>query len=422
MTLLTLALLLMLNGCAPAGDADNHAQTARPLGQAKTVIHYYDSTDSTQIAHAVVAAFNAQSEDTQVELHLIDNEVYDNHIAQMLREGEENLDCLYIRQPSQVNQFSSEGLLVDLTNAVAGSGLDPASYGQTLDIIAVADTIPALPRTKSVWLLFYNRDLFAKLGIAEPGNLTWEQYAALTKRLTSVQADGSILYGGYIPPWTMNIGGAQAGEYLYDDELPHTQRYVQLLNRLYNEDQSHPDMALMEGDYSLPNNVFLDQKIATMINGDWVIYLFNNAFPEQSKAFRWGIAPLPVFENMPKGTSIGSSSYLAINRNSEHQASAFAFISFFAGNSAADMLADLSTCPSYYTEQSAERYQRNAGVPGSRYVFDSFVRNEEGAFSRYRELNILFKACMTDYLKGNVTLQAAFDAFEQQRLPVLSGE
>lgn len=419
---LGLALVLLLGGCAPAGDSNRPAAAAQPAAHTKTVIQYYDSTDSTQVANAVVSAFNAQSENTEVLLHLIDNEAYDNQIAEKLRSGDANVDCLYIRQPSQVNQFESEGLLTDLTNAVAGNEFDPASYGQTLDIITVADTIPALPRTKSVWLLFYNRDIFERMGIPTPDNLTWEEYAKLTKRLTITNADGSTLYGGYIPPWTMNIGGVQAGEYLYDDELPHTRRYVQLLNRLYNVDRSHPDMAMMEADYNLPNNVFLEQKIATMVNGDWVIYLFNHAFPQQSKAFHWGIARLPVFEDMPKGTTIGSSSYLAINKNSPHQENAFEFISFFSGGSAADMLGDLSTCPSYYSEQSAERYERNAGVPGSHYVFDSFVRNEEGAFSRYRELNILYKACITDYLKGKTPIDEAFSAYEQQRLPILNGD
>lgn len=419
--ILGLAVMLLLSSCSPISIATEDTNDVMTAGQAKTIIQYYDSTDSTQIANALVTSFNAQSEDTRVVLHLINNEVYDNEIARMLRNSDPSVDCLYIRQPSQVNQFNSEGLLMDLTEAVAGSGLDPASYGQTLDVITVADTIPALPRTKSVWLLFYNRDIFQKLGIPEPGNLTWEQYTELTKRLTVTKEDGSTQYGGYIPPWTMNIGGVQAGEYLYDDELPYTRRYVELLDRLYNVEHTHPDMTQMEGEYNLPNQVFLDQKIATMVNGDWVVYLFNNAYAEKSRTFRWGISPLPVFEDMPKGTSIGSSSYLAVLNSSKHKESAFEFISYFCGNDAADMLADLSTCPSYYTEQSAERYQRSAGVPGSQYVFDSFVRNEEGAFVRYRELNVTYKACITDYLKGNVSLQEAFRNFEDQRLPILNG-
>jgi len=417
-----LAVLLLLSSCSPANSATEAVGDVKSTEHTKTVIQYYDSTDSTQIANAMVASFNDLSEDTEVVLHLIDNEVYDAEIAKMLRSGDPSIDCLYIRQPSQVNQFNSEGLLMDLTDAVVRSGLDPASYGQTLDVITVADTIPALPRTKSVWLLFYNRDIFKKLGIPEPGNLTWEQYAELTRRLTVTKEDGSTLYGGYIPPWTMNIGGVQAGEYLYDDELPYTRRYVELLNRLYNVDHTHPDITQMEGEYNLPNQVFLDQKIATMVNGDWVVYLFNNAYAEKSRTFRWGIAPLPVFEDMPKGTSIGSSSYLAVLNSSRHKESAFEFISYFCGNDAADKLADLSTCSSYYTEQSAERYQLSAGVPGSQYVFDSFVRNEEGAFIRYRELNITYKACITEYLKGNVSLQEAFRNFEDQRLPILNGE
>jgi multiple sugar transport system substrate-binding protein len=412
--------LLLLSGCSAQPHDDQPAVSSQVGSAVKTVIQYYDSTDSTQLAEAVVAAFNAQSANTFVQLHLVDNEVYDNTIADTLRNGGD-IDCLYIRQPCQVNQFAAEGLLTDLTEDVARSDLDPAAYGQTLDIISIANTIPALPRTKSVWLLFYNKDILDRYNIPEPSNLTWDQYADLARSLTEKQADGSTRYGGYIPPWTLNLGAIAAGEYLYDDELPYTRKYMQLLNRLYNVDHSVPDITQMDGEYNLPNLVFLDQKIATMINGDWVVYLFKNAYPEQSSAFRWGIATLPVFDDVPKKTAVGSCSYLAIPGNSPHRANAFEFISFFAGATAADMLAKFPTCPAYYTDRSAERYQQNAGVPGANYIFDSLVRNEEGAFVRYRELNITFKNCLLEYLRGNTSLDAAFEQFEIQRLPLLSG-
>jgi len=413
------AALLLLSGCARKDTNSPSPDPANALQGTKTIVHYYDSSDSTQIANAAVAAFNAMSLNTEVVLHLIDNELYDDEIIRLIREGNTPIDCFYIRQPCQVNQYSDQGLLHDLTDFVVKSGLDPASYGQTLDIITIADTIPALPRTKSVWLLFYNQDIFEKYGMPEPSNLTWEEYAALTKRLTTVNEDGSVLYGGYIPPWTINICGLAAGEYLYDDELPYTRRYIEFLNRVYNVDKSHPDIGQMENDYNLPNLVFLDQKVATMVNGDWVVYLFNNAYAQKSRTFRWGIATLPVFEDVPKGTSIGNCSYLAVLNHSLNPDNAFEFISYFCGGSAADMVADLSTCPAYYTEQSAERYQKNAGVPGARYVFDSFVRNEEGAFIRYRELNNTFKESMLEYLKGITTINEAFVHYEQKRLPIL---
>jgi ABC-type glycerol-3-phosphate transport system substrate-binding protein len=413
---------LLLHGCAPVNLSLSSPGQETAAPQAKTVIHYYDSSDSKQIATAAVKAFNAQSTATEVVLHIIDNEIYDHEIIRLIREGSTPIDCFYLRQPCQVNQYAEEGLLTDLTDEVKRSGLNPASYGQTLDIISIANTIPALPRTKSVWLLFYNRDIFDSLGLPEPSNLTWEEYAELTKRLTTTKEDGSIIYGGYIPPWTLNIGAVAAGEYLYDDELPYTRRYIELLNRLYNTDKSHPDIAQMEGEYNLPNLVFLNQQVATMVNGDWVVYLLNNAFADKSSTFRWGIATLPVFDDVPKGTSIGNCSYLAVLHNSTHKENAFEFISYFCGDSAADMVADLATCPAYYTEQSAERYQKNAGVPGARYVFDSFVRNEEGTFVKYRELNNTFKACMLDYLRGIIPLNEAFTHFEDQRMPILKNK
>ena len=419
---LLLCLLLFLNGCSLQGGTTETSDTQDSQSGEKTVIHYYDTTDGVLVAQIIVDAYNAQSTDTYVQMHIIDNEEYDDLMRDRLLAKDPTIDCLFLRQPCQVNQYATHGFLTDLTDRVAQSNLDMAGFGSTFDTITTANTIPALPRTKSVWLLFYNIDVFEELGLPEPSNLTWEEYAQLTLQLTTVNEDGSIRYGGYIPPWTLNIGAVAAGEYLYDDDLPYTREYIQLLDRLYNIDQSHPGVELMEGEYNLPNPVFLDQEIATMINGDWTVLLFQNAFPEQSSSFRWGIATLPVFDDVAPMTSIGSCSYLAIPETCENKDNAFDFISFFCGSEYVEKLAELPTCPAYYTERIASVYLESANVPGAEYVFDSFVRSEEGAYVNYRELNDLFKDCMLDFLGGNGTLNEAFDLFIQQRIPILQEE
>ena len=417
-----LALLFLVSGCTQKDGAKESVVSSGAEPAEKTVIHYYDTTDGVLVAKIIIDAYNAQSADTYVEMHILDNEEYDDVVKDMLQNKDPSIDCLFLRQPCQVNQYASQGLLTDLTDRVAQSKLDMAGFGPTFDTITTADTIPALPRTKSVWLLFYNIDIFEEYGLGEPSNLTWEEYADLTLKLTKTNEDGSIRYGGYIPLWTLNIGASAAGEYLYDDGLPYTRKYIQLLNRLYNIDGSHPGAELMDDEYSLPNPVFLDQKIATMVNGDWTILLFKNAFPEQSSSFRWGIATLPVFDDIPLMTSIGGCSYLAIPETCANKDKAFDFIAFFCGSNQVEKLAELPTCPAYYTERIASVYLQSADVPGANYIFDSFVHSEEGAYIYYRELKDAFRDCILEYLRGNATLDEAFDLYIQARAPIMQGK
>src|SRR5699024_2050658 len=107
----------------------------------------------------------------------------------------------------------------------AGTQLDGAFY--------------ALPYRASSYALFYNKKIFDEKGVPYPDNLTWDEYADLALQLTSGEGADKF-YGSYIPDWNNCIYSAtQEGSNLTDDDLEPLSRWLERLNRFYNEDNSH---------------------------------------------------------------------------------------------------------------------------------------------------------------------------------------
>lgn len=325
----------------------------KSVGQAEKVkLIMYGADQDSRLSEAILSAYNVQSDTTEVEVKYIENDSYDDTLSTMLYSGTENFDCFYIRQPCQSNQFATDNLLLDITDYITKINLDVAKFGPTLDIVSVNDKLYSLPRVKAAWLLFYNKTIFAENGLKFPEQLTWDEYAELAKKLTVKNSDGTIRYGSYLPTWTMNLGASAAGEYLTDDEIPITQSYVSLLNRLYNIDKSHPGIKAMSEDYSDPFTLFDSGQLAMMINGDWTIFLLSDS--EQD--FDWDIAPLPVFDFVEDGSTVGGCSYMAISSNTKYPDNAFDFISYFCGSQGAAIMAEHACLPAYFTEEAANIY------------------------------------------------------------------
>lgn len=403
---------LLLTGCGGRGSGIEAGDGEKAPTEKEQIICYYPQTN----AYIAVLAdmFNAQSTTTQVEARELDDDAYDGWIVDILRKGEE-VDVIWIRQPSRSNQMAAAGLLYDLSDLVESSYLDISCYGQSLDIVQLDERIYSLPFVQNIWLLFYNKDVFDELSLEYPGQLTWEEYALLAKRIQGTTADGRLRWGGYIPTWVDNLGALELGEYLYADELPATEEFLSFKNRLYNVDCTHPRPEQMEAVYPSGYETFLDGETGMMINGDWTIQILRTMEKERAKNCRWDAAPLPAMEGAEEGTSVGSNSYLGVAASSSHPENAFEFLEFCCGEEGANILASRYCFSSYYTEGSREIYIQNVGMGQMEFFFNTILQNEEGKFLLYKDLRDLFDQEALSYLKEEKSLEEMMDDYLEKR-------
>lgn len=394
-----------------SSEAETGEESSGSSGTDEIVeIKFYEHADNEKLAQALVDAYNAQSENVKVSLSIIANDDYDDKIKVLLSGGSD-IDCFWVRGGAETRQLAQTGALYSLDNDMDRTSVDTSVYGAISDEFRLNDSTYGLCFSKSCWLLFYNKDLFDAAGLDYPVNLTWEEYSDLADSLKT-----DTLWGGVVPAWILNLGAIADGEYLTDEDLTRTREYTEILERWYVTDHSHPSIEEMSGSFSL-SAFFAQGTTYMMLNGDWTF----QSFPGYEPDFEWCAAPLPVFEGMEEGSTVGSAAGMSVAANSKHPEEAFDFIRFCCySEEAAKILAENSVVSAFPCEDAVALYQQNVTIPGTEYVFSSKVTAEKGLADSYDEIYDAFDEEIQSALVGNATLEDAFTAFETRRDEILN--
>jgi multiple sugar transport system substrate-binding protein len=108
------------------------------------------------------------------------------------------IDMIQI-SPVQTFTFVDLGVASDISDQVKKNKLDTSKLEpSTLDLMtrAANNQLVGLPYQINSLIMFYNKDLFDKFGVAYPkDNMTWETTVDLVKRLT--RQDGGVQYVGF---------------------------------------------------------------------------------------------------------------------------------------------------------------------------------------------------------------------------------
>ncbi len=378
---------------------------AEASADGKTVINFYEHSDNEAIAKMQVEEYNASQDQVEVNLSIIANDDYDDKIKVMLSGGAD-VDVFWLRSGDQARQMADGGAIMPLDDLMSANGVNYADYGDMGDQFEYNGATYGLPANKTCWLLFYNKTLFDEAGLDYPTDLTWDQYADLCKQLTTDDKQGGLLVN-----WIMNIGSCAAGEYLTDENLTRTKEYVEFLNRVYNVDQSNMSLEEMSGSFDV-NSIFAEGNTYMMVNGDWTFLLFPGYNPD----FEWAAAPLPHFEDVPVGSSIGTAPAFCISANSKKAEAAFDFIKFCNySDEGAAIYAKNASVGCYPSDAALDVYNESVTIPGTEYVFSASVRGQDGPEGNYNEIKQAYTEEITDYLIGNCDIDTAFENFKQRR-------
>jgi ABC-type glycerol-3-phosphate transport system substrate-binding protein len=404
------ALVLWASGCSRQGGSPS---AAAPGGGPVTV-NFYAHSDNEAIVAAQVEQFNAANPGIRVVQHIIPNDDYDDKIKVLIAGTSGEIDALWIRTPAQAQQFIANKVLADLGPYAAESGLDLEPIWNTALLgITANGAFYGYPTTGSCWMLFYNKTYFDQNHIPYPDHLTWDQYMDLAKGLAHTEGTRKI-WGGAIPPWTMNLGSSPAGEYLTaPDPMPLTRRYAEALHRMYVEDKSHPGIAGMSvGTFNI-SSLFTSGDTLMLVMGDW-------AFLSLDTPFEYAVSPLPVFPEAAQGASVGQPSFYSVTRNSPHPAEAYKFIEFCTTSAGGTSIyASFKGVPSYPTESAMEIYKEQLKVPGIDFRFSARVAPEQGNEPYYAAVNDAFREELQLYLLDEQSLDKTFSNFYALRKEIV---
>jgi multiple sugar transport system substrate-binding protein len=152
-----------------------------PPASAGTLVVNANTTDPAPRAawEDVVARFQADNPDVQVQFNIYDSESYKKSIRNWLTGSPP--DVVYWYAGHRMRQFVTPGLLDDVSDLYV-AGVKESIHPSALDLVSVAGRQYGIPYTYYQIGLYFRRDLLAAAGIADPPR-DWEDLLAVCAKL-----------------------------------------------------------------------------------------------------------------------------------------------------------------------------------------------------------------------------------------------
>lgn len=335
-----LVLLMGAVGCGPArGPADDRTEVS---------LFTWVQPDEAAVNQQLIRQFEREHPDLRIRLINDPSQRAMDKLQTMFAAGEPP-DVMSIHGAYFV-PLAAKGALLDLEPLIEG---DPEFnladfYPGLLDLSRYDGKLYSLPRYASVYVLFYNQDLFDAAGVGYPNaEWTWDDYLAAAQRLTVRSDDpnrrqyGCIIdfWGARLYPWIWQNGG----QILNDDrtrcliDRPQAIEALQFLIDL--RDKYHVAAPSDSTDRNMALDAFKSGRIGMYMTGAWDIQTL-----QPVDSLRWGVAPLP--RRKRQATLLGTENY-AIAARTEHPKQAWALMAFLLrGSSQQRMAQELEKQPS----------------------------------------------------------------------------
>ena len=353
-TLFSLAMVmaLLLTACGnQATPAPTTAPVAAPTasgGKAsgapvEITFSMWGAPEELTVWKQIVADFEAANPNIKVNVEVSDWDSYWSKLKTQLAAGTPP-DVFAMDAPLYLD-YQSRGVLLNLQPYLdKNPDMLKDVYPQTLSAYKTPDGYYGLPRDFQTIVLFYNKDMFDKAGVAYPSaDWTWDDLRAAAKKLTKdTNGDGKTdQYGFIFDQWDMEVGWSEAlwsygGDIISPDHTktligePKARQAWQLLNDMVFVDKSVPDANTI-GQYG--GDLFQAGVAAMTPMGHWAVPGYNTA------GFKFDVVPMPKGPAGP-ATSVNSAGFV-VAKASKNPDAAFAFIQFAISKAGQTRLAQL---------------------------------------------------------------------------------
>lgn len=317
---------------------------------------------TTPYYEAIKTAYEAAHEGVTIEWIDLASQDYNIKASTMLSGGD-TTDVFIIKELSDMQNWAQEGFVVDLNDRIAANSYDMSKYAgmDACYKLAGTDNYYALPFRADFWVLFYNKTLFDKAGVALPTNdMTWDAYKEL-----AIQMTGDGVYGTHYHTWLSAVANwavCDGVNTLADGEYSDLKYFYQLVQDLEDAGacMTYDELKASGLHYT---GAFTQGNIAMMPMGYWFVSGMINHIKEGTADFEWGITAVPHLDSVAAGSSFGSPTGISINAKSANVDAAWDFISWVCSEEGAKAVASTGTRPAYVSEEVATAMTAVDGYP-----------------------------------------------------------
>ena len=312
---------------------------------------------------AIKEGFEASHPGVTIEWVDLASQDYNIKASTMLSGGD-TTDLYCVKELSDLQNWSKEGLVVPMNDMIAADGYDMSKYaGMDACYVSMADGQQyALPFRADFWVMFYNKDLFDKAGVAYPTNdWTWDEYAAIAREV----AEKTGAYGTHYHTWlscVANWAVCDGVNTLADGKYDDLVYFYELYQGLEDDGicMSYDELKASGMHYS---GAFAQGNIAMMPMGYWYASTLIGYIKDGTASMNWGIVSVPHLDGVAAGSSFGAPTGIAISAASANKDAAWEFASWMCSEDGAKAIAATGTRPAYVSDAVASVMAAAEGFP-----------------------------------------------------------
>ncbi|ANS74674.1 hypothetical protein AWM70_08810 [Paenibacillus yonginensis] len=356
----------VLTACSSnSSDSGASSSNGTTASGKKVTINYYDWTDEQVYMDKVVNGFEKKYPNIKVNANYIPTSDYQQKLLVNLSTGED-MDVFATSSTSNLAEYTSKQVLEPLDDLATSSDL--AGISESIKQLNYEGHIYGLPYRTSKWVLYYNKDIFDKAGVAYPdSSWTWDKYEQVAKQLSSGSGQnkvyGSMSYQAENNWWRVLANIKGANNPMKPEDLQEFKKVLQYYYNLTNVDKAQQPFSELVGnagnDYA---GRFLQGNVGMMWNGDWAVQQLNDTISSKNVKMNYDVAPLPHWEGSEPATT-GSYSVVMVNKESSHMDAAKTFAAYVASEEAAQIFASNGLLTPWNTDSVKQAFQSNVTTP-----------------------------------------------------------
>lgn len=373
-------LVSVLAGCgakeeaaAPAAPAETAKEEAAPAETAKeevaeaapaeetaepvTLKWAIWDKDATPYWQALKDGYEAANSNVTIEMVDLGSADYMTVLATELSGSGSEFDVVTIKDVPGYATLVSKNTLEPLDSYIAEAGIDLSQYGGVDKQVSVDGSLYELPFRNDFWVVFYNKDIFDRAGVAYPTNdMTFEEYDELARQVAD-PTFGSQVYGTHYHTWrsAVQLFGVLDGKNnilsgKYDFFKPY---YEMVLNQ--EDDQICRNYADLSAEGLHYSAAFSGGDVAMLNMGSWFISTMISKLQsgeyDASLCGNWGMVKYPHAEGVEAGSTLGTITGLAVTSVSDNKDAAFDFVEWVSGEEGAKVMASTGNFPALMTDE-----------------------------------------------------------------------
>ena len=324
---------------------------------------------TTQYWGDIKKEYEATHSNVTIEMVDLGSTDYMTVLATELSGSGSDFDVVTIKDVPGYATLVQKNAILPLNDYIAKDGVDLAKFAGATDQVTVDGKLYELPFRNDFWVLFYNKDIFDKKGVAYPTNdMTWAQYDALARQVTDTTF-GSQIYGGHYHTWRSTTGlmGVLDGQHsILDGNYDFMAPYYEMIKaqekdgvvRKYSDLKTeglHYSAAFSGGDVAMLNmgSWFIATLLTNIKSGEYDASLCGN----------WGIVKYPHAEGVPAGSTLGTITGLSVAASSDTPDAAWDFVNWVSGEDGAAVMASSGNFPAVMTSAVADLITGLEGFP-----------------------------------------------------------